>query len=71
MTQPCDTIRIAIKNETKQTRGGTIATGNVLHSPNSSSRDLGFCSLYSLLCFDYGVYDEVMMNLRMNTTIHF
>jgi len=31
----------------------------------ASSRGLGFYSLYCPLCFDYGVYSEMIMNLRM------
>jgi len=29
-----------------------------------------FCSLYCPLCFDYGVYNEMIINLRMMKTVH-
>jgi len=33
-------------------------------------KGLDFCSLYCPLCFDYGVYSKVMINLRLTKTIY-
>jgi len=41
-----------------------------LNNEQASLRGIGFCSLHRLLCFAYGVYSEMRINLQMIKTIH-
>jgi len=68
----CDTIRIATKNEDKQTRHHRNIKRSLLINAtlNKQIRDIGFGSLYCPLCFDYGIYSEMIMNLRMIDAMH-
>jgi len=61
--------KFTLPQKMKPNRQYTIETWSVFtHKSNfeqGSLRGLGFCSLYFLLCFDYGVCSEMIMNLRM------
>jgi len=68
MTYLHDTIRIAIEDETKQTRHHRNKAF-FIHKPSLNKqvlRGLSFCPP----CFDCGVYGKLIMNLRMIKTIN-
>ena len=61
--QSCDTIRL------KPSIRGIAFLTHKSNFEQANLGDLGFCSPYSPLCFGYGVYSEMIMNLRMIKTM--